>query len=96
MDIDDTTLSAYGIVLSDEDKQEFFAQLQSNLEEIVGLKIIEKLDDEQAKILMDINAGGDGEQVVAWLEQNVPDYQAIVQQELDTLLKEVAEAQAKQ
>lgn len=91
--IDDGLLTAYGITLADEDKPAFFARLDQLLEEAVGLAIIEKLSDEKAKELMDLTENADDETVAAWLKENAPDYDEVVDQELDTLLKEVAETQ---
>lgn len=96
MNIDDTTLASYGITVSDEDKPEFFKQLSENLEELVGYAIMEKLNDEDAQELMNLTKAGDQQAVAAWLQTHLPEYQQITEAELDRLLKEVAEVQAKE
>jgi hypothetical protein len=94
--VDDNLLASYGIVLTDEEKPEFYKQLGERLEELVGFAIIEKLDDDKAKELMDLSNEAEDEVVASWLQQNVPDYEDIANEELDTILREVAEAQAEQ
>lgn len=96
MNIDDTALASYGIVVSDEDKPSFYKHLSENLEELVGYAVLDRLSDEEAKELMDLTKAGDNEAVAQWVQAHVPDYEEITRHELDTLLKEVAEAQAKE
>jgi ABC-type Na+ transport system ATPase subunit NatA len=89
--ITEEMLTELGVDLSGEDKTAMLAHLNDTLEERIGAEITESLDDDQLKELLDIQESGSDEALSQWLEQHVPDLQAIVQDNLAILLGELAE-----
>ena len=91
--IDDAMIAAHGIKIADEDKPAFLEQLQAQVEEQVGLTIIAKLKDEDAQHLLELTRSASEADVTAWMEANVPDYQQVVEKEVDTVLTDIAGSQ---
>ncbi len=92
--IDEQMLADHGIQLPQDGADEFLDQLQAQVEERVGMAIIEKLDDDHAKELLKMTeAGADADQIADWLTQNMPDYEAVVDQAVDEILDDVADNQ---
>lgn len=89
--ITESTLDTLGIDLGGQDKEALLAHLNDTLQERVGTEITESLDDEQLATLLDLQENATDEALGAWLEQNVPDFQQMVQDEIDILLGELAE-----
>ncbi len=92
--IDENTLAAHGIRIPEDDKETFMQHLQAQVEEQVGLAVIEKLNDEDAKQLLELTNGASQDEASVWLQQHMPNYEQVVQQEVDTILNDVAASQA--
>lgn len=84
-------LDEFGISLEGQDEASFLQHLNDTLEERVGAEVTDSLDDDQLKVLLDLQDNGTDEAVGAWIQQNVPELQQITQDEIDILLGEVAE-----
>ena len=93
--IDENMLTAHGVKIPEGDAEEFLTQLKQRVEEQVGLALIEKLNDEDAKQVLQLSAAGKEEEVTAWLQQHVPNYDEVVQKEVDMLLDDLAASMAK-
>lgn len=89
--ITESTLDNLGVDLGKQDKQSLLTHLNETLQERVGAEITESLDDDQLATLLDLQENGSDEEVGNWLERNVPDFQQMVQDEIDILLGELAE-----
>lgn len=93
--IDDAMLAAHGINISEDDKSAFLEQLQDKIEEQVGLAIVASLKDDDAKRLLEYTSTASDQDVTTWLQTNVPNYEQIVQKEVETVLSDVAASQTK-
>lgn len=89
--IDPSLLATLGVNMSEEEQKSFAEHLQATLEERVGLAVTELLDDDKVAELIELTQNGDDTATTAWLEQNVPDYKDVIQDEYDILMGEVAE-----
>lgn len=84
-------LEEFGIDLTDKDTDSLLAHLNETLQERVGTEITQSLTDEQLATLVALQEKGSDEEVSAWLEQNVPELQAIIDDEIDILLGDLDE-----
>jgi hypothetical protein len=80
-----------GINLEGQDVDSLLAHLNDTLEERVGSEITESLDDTQLTILVEMQEKASDEEIGEWLKQNVPEFDQIVQDEIDIVLGELAE-----
>ncbi|MEO5950404.1 MAG: DUF5663 domain-containing protein [Candidatus Saccharimonadales bacterium] len=85
------TLDSLGIDLTGQDKDALLTHLNETLQERVGAEITDSLNDEQLKTLLDKQENASEEELGTWLEQTIPDFKQLVQDEIDILLGELAE-----
>jgi len=85
------SLLSLGINLEGQDVDSLLVHLNDTLEERVGSEITDSLDDSQLQILVDMQEKGSDEEIGEWLKQNVPEFEQIVQDEIDIILGELAE-----
>ena len=85
-----TILKDLGIHLADQDYQSLAKHFEETLDERVIEEIVSGLSPEQAQQLVTLRQSGDQE-VLAWLQQTVPELSEIVADEVDILLGELAE-----
>lgn len=90
--ITESTLDALGIDLTGQDKEALLVHLNETLQERVGAEITESLDDNQLQTLLDLQENSTEDELGTWLEQNVPDFKLLVQDEIDIILGELAES----
>lgn len=84
-------LDDYGIEIGEHDEASLLAHLNETLEERVGAEITGELEDDQLVEYLKLQETASEEAVQNWLQQNVPELQQIVQDEIDILLGELAE-----
>jgi hypothetical protein len=89
--ITEDSLKNLGITLQGQDLTSLLAHLNNTLEERVGSEITEALDDSQLQVLIDLQEKATDEEVGEWLQKNVPDFEQIIQDEIDVLVGELAE-----
>ena len=89
--ITEDTLNKVGVDLEGKDTASLLAHLNETLEERVGAEITEALDDSQLQVLLDLQEKASDEEVGQWLQANVPEFEQIIQDEIDILLGELAE-----
>lgn len=89
--ITQNTLEALDIDLTGEDVEALLDHLNETLQERVSAEITESLNDDQLKILADMQESASDEELGTWLEENVSDMQQIVQNEIDILISEIVE-----
>lgn len=86
------TLLALGIDLSDQDIDSLLAHLNDTVEERIGAEITESLSDAQLKELLALQESTDDDDKIGeWIATHVPDYEQIVQDNIDITLGELAE-----
>lgn len=66
--------------------------LNEQLEERVGVEIVEALTDESLDTYLDLNENGSDEELARWLLEKIPKLPEIVQDEIDILLGELSES----
>ena len=86
-----STLHDLGIHKSEAEEQALIEHFQETLNERVGNAVIDVLDDDQATHLMELTEQGDAEQTMAWLQETIPEFEQIVQDEYEILMGELAE-----
>ncbi|OYX37121.1 hypothetical protein B7Z00_03850 [Candidatus Saccharibacteria bacterium 32-50-10] len=79
-----------GIELSEQDYASLSEHFETTLQERVINEITMELSPEQAQELATMQSASD-EDLLAWLQANVPDLAEIVSDEVDILLGELAE-----
>lgn len=92
--ITEESLKKLNINLGDQDVVSLLEHLNETLEERVGAEITDSLDDEKLKTLVDMQENATEEEVGAWLQENVPELEQIIEDETDILLGELAENSA--
>jgi hypothetical protein len=85
------SLLALGINLEDQDIDSLLSHLNDTVEEQIGTEITESLNDDQLTELVDLQETATDEQLAEWIAAHVPDYQTIVQDNIDIVLGELAE-----
>lgn len=86
-----TILQNLGIELSDEDFASLAEHFETTLDERVFNEVVLELTPEQAEQLAAMQQSSD-EDVLGWLQANVPALPEIVADEVDILLGELAES----
>ena len=84
-------LTNLGINLEGQDVASLLSHLNDTLEERVGSEITDSLDEAQLKVLVEMQDKAGDEEIGEWLAKNVPDFEQIVQDEIDIILGELAE-----
>lgn len=86
------SLKRIGIKLEGRDVASLLEHLNDTLEERIGAEITDALDDKQLDVLVDMQEKASDDEIGAWLQSNVPDFEDIVQDEIDIVLGELAES----
>lgn len=86
------TLRDFGIAVDDATVDALLQHLNDTIEERIGAEIIEALDDEQLKELLALQEKDSEDQVGEWIAAHVPDYEQIVQDNIDITVGELAES----
>jgi hypothetical protein len=89
--IDTNILTSMGITLPANQEADFLNYLYATLEERVGYAVTELLDDAEFDELIELQEHADDATVEAWVLQHVPDLAAVIQDEFDILMGELAE-----
>jgi hypothetical protein len=89
--VTEDSLKKLGINLETQDITSLLSHLNETLEERVGAEITDALDDNQLQVLVDLQEKATDEEVGTWLQANVPEFEQIVQDEIDIILGELAE-----
>jgi hypothetical protein len=84
-------LGALEVKLDEKHQAALNEHIQATLEQRIGLALVELLEDDEVRELIALTEKGDQAALVAWLGKHVPDYQEVVQDEIDILLGEIAE-----
>ena len=85
------SLVALGINVSDADAESLIAHLNDTVEERIGAEITEQLDDKQLEELIKLQDTATEEELGKWIAEQVPDYEKIVQDNIDIVIGELAE-----
>ena len=85
------SLLDYGVDLTGKDVDSLLAELNATLEERVGSEITDSLDETQLSALATLQEKATDEEIGEWLSKNVPEFEQIVQDEIDTLLDELTD-----
>ena len=92
LSIDDTLLQAAGLSdLPEEEKQKLFAQFREMLEMRVGVRLAQRMSDEQLDEFESFIDTNDQAGALKWLESNFPDYKQVVSEEFEGLKAEITE-----
>jgi len=87
---DDTFLHSLGLGdMPEEQKKAFLQHLYEELELRVGTRLSEGMSDEQLSGFETLIDSNDENGALSWLENNRPDYKAVVAEELEKLKQEV-------
>jgi hypothetical protein len=90
LQIDDNFLQSVGLgTLPAAEKQKLLAHIYETLETRVGMKLAEKMSDEQLDEFEGFIDTNDESGAMKWLETNFPNYPAVVQEELEKLRSEL-------
>lgn len=84
-------LEEFGIATPETEVPAVLEHLNTTLDERVGAEVTESLTDEQLEALLTVQENGSDEEVGAWLAENVPELEAITEDEIAILLGEIAE-----
>lgn len=84
-------LIALGIATDNVDSDVLIDHLNEQLVERIGIEIAEQLEDEKLVEYIKFQETASDEAIERWLQDNIPDFQDIFQDEIDILLGELAE-----
>lgn len=84
-------LAQTGIDIDETEALALVEQLNATLEERVGEEITNALDDTKLGELMELRQTASETEMSQWIETNVPDLDAIIDDEIDILLGELSE-----
>lgn len=90
--IDENLLNELGLSdLSTDEKNDALEVITNSLQERVGDRAIDSLDDGQVEQLENSMVNDTAEETQQWLISNVPDYEAITAEEFDKIKQQVRE-----
>lgn len=84
------TLRDFGLTVDDATVDALLQHLNDTIEERIGAEIVEALDDDQLKEMLAIQDAGD-DALGEWIAAHVPEYEQIVQDNIDITVGELAE-----
>lgn len=85
------TLRDFGITIDEATIDTLLQHLNDTIEERIGAEIIEALDDAQLTELLAIQEKGNDDELGEWIAAHVPEYEQIVQDNIDITVGELAE-----
>lgn len=86
------SLLALGINLEDHDIDSLLLHLNETVEERIGTEITESLSDKDLEELVTLQETASEEELGAWIATHVPDYEAIVKDNIEITVGELAES----
>jgi predicted RNA-binding Zn ribbon-like protein len=93
--LDDNLLKELGLgELPAEEKNKMLAHIYETLEMRVGMKLAEKMTNEQLDEFEKFIDSNDEAGALKWLESNFPNYKQVVAEELETLKNEIKSSAA--
>ncbi len=88
--IDDTLLEEIGLIaLPKQDRDQLLRQIYETLEMRVGMRLAERMTDQQLDEFERFIDTNDEAGALKWLESNFPDYKQVVAEELEKLKSEI-------
>lgn len=84
-------LTDLGIDLSDKDSDSLLTHLNEKVEEMIGSEITEALDDDELEELVKLQDKGTDDEIGEWIATHVPEYQEIVQDNIDIAIGETVD-----
>ena len=88
--LDDEFLADIGLSdISDAEKQQVLEDVRTSLEAKVGVKLVQDMSEEHVNQFNDIIKGDDSKVAMDWLENNVPNYQDVVMEELEAIVEQI-------
>lgn len=90
--IDQDVLDDYGITVSDADKQSLIEHLNETVQERIGDEIAAVLSEDKLATLVNLQNTGTEDQVAAWLTENVPELNEIIEDEIAIIMGELADS----
>lgn len=85
-------LASTGINIPDDEVADYLELINDQLLERIGEAVVETLDDDKLDTLEELQEKASDEELHTWMQANVPDLDAIIQEELDILLGDAAES----
>lgn len=86
------TLLELGVNLSDQDVDSLLEHLNETVEDRIGTEITESLDETQLEELVKLQETATEEELGQWIAEHVPEYEAIVQDNIDIVLGELVDS----
>lgn len=71
---------------------DILAKLNDKAEQLIGDEIVGQLDESDVQKLVDLQDTADDDELGKWIAEHVPDYPAIVQDNIDIVLGEFAQS----
>jgi len=94
--IDDTLLEEIGLIaLPKEERDQLLRQIYETLEMRVGMRLAERMTDQQLDEFERFIDTNDEAGALTWLETNFPDYKQVVASELEKLKGEIKQDSSK-
>ncbi len=94
--IDDTLLEEIGLIaLPKQDRDQLLRQIYETLEMRVGMRLAERMTDQQLDEFERFIDTNDEAGALKWLESNFPDYKQVVADELEKLKNEIKQDSSK-
>ena len=94
--IDDTLLEEIGLIaLPKQDRDQLLRQIYETLEMRVGMRLAERMTDQQLDEFERFIDTNDEAGALKWLESNFPDYKQVVADELEKLKGEIKQDSSK-
>jgi hypothetical protein len=88
--LDQNLLKELGLgELSNSEKDKMLKHIYDTLEMRVGMKLAEKMSNQQLDEFETFIDGGDEPGALKWLETNFPDYKKVVAEQLELLKQEI-------
>jgi hypothetical protein len=84
-------LAMTGIEIGDDEVEAYLIHLNDQLTERIGESVTNSLSEDQLKELSELQDTSTDEELNQWLQKNVKELDAIIQDEIDILLGDAAE-----
>lgn len=85
-------LASTGIKIAEDQVEEYLDHLNEQLAERIGESVVGSLDENKVEELAKLQETESDENINAWLRQQIPDLDVIIQQEVDILLGDAADS----
>ena len=85
------SIESLGLDFGNQDLDALVEQINAKLNKLISDEITEELDSQSYNILLEMGKTANKDEIFTWLKQNIPEFDQIVQDNIDIVLGDLAD-----